>query len=480
MAKIATVRIMRVLKGRYPNTRVKIGSGPILCRTVSAIMECDFHVGDQSLFILPAYPKDGAVAMTAIEDALPLSAISMIERELTAAAACRSEYLIDLQMERPKVFAAAWRLADEMRKAAETWPEEGEDKVVPKGWYKTGLRDLEKKLAEIDVEVIRAALAIDWLADEPHRWSSQPVWKEAFAGACRSRQQEIDADQERWIEKTLAHAGVESRYIEEYVDALRKTASHGELCFPYKPSSNARVLDPDGKTNADDLSTDFVLRANCYDREGYLAIFRSNFHTAKDWLLLSRLKPARIKLTVALLMPENDRGGSLFVRGLIPRLPGTEFVDLVASAINGEGCETSWKLLENPTDDKETAARLSLLMEKASAGGDYGTARLFRSLRCGNCFYPICIERGIDVLAKAEKLAQRKGAKKKTETSDHGFVTMDAKEAEMHFRQMVIDETRDYLAAARVGLENAKPPVRSAAEYRRWFKEYMASLPKSL
>lgn len=103
---IATVRIMRILKGNYPKTHVRIGSGPIRSCAFHEV-HCSFHVGDQWVCILPSYPRDGAVALLWGGSVRSLRETEMVESQVARAIAYRDTYLNELQRENPKVHAAA-------------------------------------------------------------------------------------------------------------------------------------------------------------------------------------------------------------------------------------------------------------------------------------------------------------------------------------------------------------------------------------
>jgi hypothetical protein len=468
-ATVGTVKVLRVLKGRYLENHVRIGSGLVHHHTMCSIGHLHFDVGQQSLFVLPSYPKNGEVAAMLFENMLPLTDIAKIESRIARAKAFRDAYLIELQKEQPKVYAAAVQFADEMRQAATTWPQDDMDSAVPAGWYKTGFRDLEQKVAKVDVEVIRAALAIDWLAEDPVPWSRKDVWNDIVKKINASRTTEIDESQNRWIRKTLTRAAVENEYIDKYIDALKRANRHGFMGFPFVPSSDYEFFRHRPLT-AQALTTDFILRCQGYFQEIELGVCRKD----SKWALLPCLQPNRIKQYVAALYGDENEELRSYAQTIIGRVPGTAFVDLVLNDMGIEGHERAWKALDHPDCPKETAPRLAAMIDLASKrSGNYGAVQLWGLLRRGECFEQICIEKAMDTLEHAEKEEKAASTRATAKDNDRKSPAEFRLEEENRIRQKLIDTLHAYLAAAKASREEQpKRPSLSTAEYRRWFKEH--------
>jgi hypothetical protein len=323
---IATVRITRVLKGKYADAHIRIGGGPIH-NSCDADWFYALKVGDQKIFILPYYPVDGEVALEWHGSMLKLVATSMIESRIARAVKFRDTHLARIRSEQPKVYAAGTQLGEDLRKAAKTWPEMNWNAQTgkPSDLYETALADLTRKLAKFDIETIRTALAIDWPADGSNPWWRNRLWKEALSEVSKSRIKEIDAVEDRWIRETLNRARVEERHIDEYLAALKKATVHGSLCFPYEPSSDWGFFHRDYAGGRGVLSTDLILRCHSYDRGAMLHAYAGTL----DSSVLANIDPKRVKPWVASLNHSDDERLRWIAQRIIAQTPGADFADLV-------------------------------------------------------------------------------------------------------------------------------------------------------
>jgi hypothetical protein len=315
---IATVRIMRILKGKYADAHIRIGSGPIHSA-------CDvdwfytFKVGEQKIFILPYYPVEREVAVEWAGSIRELADTSMIESRIHRAVTFRDAYLADLQREQPKVYAAGMRLAEEIRNAAKTWPDDDRDAKTGErsAACKKALAALQEKLSKEDVEAIRAALAVDWLADDSGQWWRKWLWREALSKTEALQLQKVKAAENQWIRKTLAAAGVEKEHIDKYLASLSKSQWRGVLCFPHETPTDWGFFHHDRAVDAEILTTDLILRCQSYDRCAMLHAYAG----ALDASVLANIDPKRAKPWVDSLYRNDDGRLRWIAEQIIKQIP---------------------------------------------------------------------------------------------------------------------------------------------------------------
>jgi hypothetical protein len=465
---ISTVRIMRILKGNYTQTHVRIGSGPIRSCAPYEV-HCSFRVGDQWVFILPSYPRDGAVALLWGRSVRSLSETEMVEAQVARAIAYRDAYLSELQRENPKVHAAAGQLAEEMRKAGKAWPEANRDKKTyePSKEYQTAVDKLKDALAKVDVEAIRAALALDWLSEEPDPWWRKEVWVGAIEKVTESRNREIAALQRDWIRKTLTRAHVEKEYVDGYLKAAEKEDPRASLSFPPEPPWMYSYLHE--KPAGGVLSTDFILRYHSYHRGMMVPAYAGGFSAE----VFTGLDPKRVRPLIASLYHSDDERLRWLANQAIGYMPGTEFADLVLDDMIEEGHPGAWRILNNSERPKETAPRLTAMIDSASNKyAPWGVQAMWQVLREGECFEPLCIEKAVAALEQAEKATpKKKPVKKANNAPDDEEDTATTEDSE---REGLVAVLHGYLAAAKTHREGVEPKELSADEYRQWFKAHPA------
>jgi hypothetical protein len=469
-ATVSTVRIMRILKGSYPKAHVRIGSGPI--RSCSGNEEhFSFPVGTQHIFFLPIYPRNGEAALVWGTSVRSLRETEMVESRVARAIAYRAAYLSELQRENPKVHAAAVQLAEEMRKAGKTWPEANRDKETyePSKQYQAAVDKLKDTLAKVDVEAIRAALALDWLSEEPDTWWRKEVWVGAIRKVTESRNREIAAFQRDWIRKTLTRAHVEKEYVDEYSKAAEKEDPRASLSFPPKTPWMYNYFQKEGAKAGASLSTDFILRYHSYERGMMVPAYAGGFSAE----VLAGLDPKRVGPLIASLYQSDDERLRWLAHQAIGYMPGTEFVDLVLDDMVEEGHPGAWQILDHWKRPKETAPRLAAMVDLASNKyAPRGVQAMWRTLREGECFEPVCIEKAVAALEQAEKaIPKKKPAKESNNAPDDEEDTATAEDSE---REQLVAVLHAYLAAAKTHREGVKPKELSADEYRQWFKAHPA------
>jgi hypothetical protein len=297
---IASVRITRILKGKYADRHIRIGGGPIN-NCCDADWFYTFKSGEQKVFILPYFPVGREVELEWSGSMRELTDTSMIETRVARAKAFRDAYLADLRREQPKLYAAGMRLAEQLRKDAKAWPEEKYDKQGKEDFAKA-LKELQGRLATVEVEAIRAALALEWLADDSGYWWRKSLWCEAVSNMEASRAKEIGTAEYLWIRKTLASAGIEQEHIGKYLAAVQKGNRRGLLCFPPQAPTDWSFFHRDYEGGEEILSTDFILRYHSYDRGAMLHAYAGTL----DSSVLANVDGKRVKPWVISLLNNDD------------------------------------------------------------------------------------------------------------------------------------------------------------------------------
>jgi hypothetical protein len=457
---IATVRILRILKGRYPQSRIRVGSGPV--PTCGGDVHLSFEVGKRSIFLLPSDPQDGGVALHFGGSMLPLTDVAMIESRIARAIAYRTAYLDSLQQEKPKVYVAARQLADSLRAESNRWPAYAHDEKTDDHAteFKSSMAALKERLATVDAETIIAAQAIDWLNDQPNIWWRHELWDRVIHDLAESRQKEAAAIQWAWIRKTLADARVEPAQIDAYLGAVRHDSYlHASLTFPIEPPFlyNSLSRKRDGAV----LTTDFILHYYAYDRGAMLFEYAPDFNAD----VLADLDLRRVKPLVASLYQSDSERLRWLAQQAIAYAPGTECLDIVLDDLVQNGHDWAWQVLAHGRRPKETAARVSALIDLGSKEYPiWWQPAIWRSLKRGECFEEACIDKALTALDHLEAL-DAKTAKHKAKKEDAGPTREE--------RLRLAAAIREYLAAARASREATSPPAMTAA-YRQWFQTHPA------
>jgi hypothetical protein len=450
----AQVRVLRVLRGKYSAPTVTVGSGPIeSCAPYD--VHYSFKVGEELIFLLPAVPGKEGVALRFGGSLLPVSKTEMIESRLARARQYQAAYLAGVERDLPQIFAAARKIADQSRHTRAKWPEltrvpmkdapdlftEEESEA-----FKKAREKLVKELSGVDVEAIRVANAIEWLSDDLPRWSDHPLWKKAVEDIEQSRRKEIAYSERAAIRRELVAAGVGKEQIDHYLADIADNDEHYSLDFPtYGPY-------PYRERNAENLTTDFILRFHRYDRG---CMFRDY---GMDFDQLAKLDPARLSTIIPALYDSDDRQLKIVACRAIERVPGTAFVELMLDDMEHDKY-ACWHLVGK--DDKETSRRLTALLDRAEHDlSPWGRLIFWGSLREAKCFHEVCMARAIERLEKIEE-AEKARAKAKEDKEDRARQD-----------KALAAALREYLAAAMAHRQPKPADSRTAAEYRQWFKAH--------
>lgn len=421
----ATVRISRILKGRFEESRVRVGSGPVESCSPEEV-HYTFHVGQKAIFILPTFPAEGKSTLERAGSLLDLDKLPMVEARILRARAYREEYLEGARKESPTAYKAGLALALEMRVASLLWPvKAGED-----------LRDaIVGRMMKVEIDAIRVALAADWLDEGASPWWRQEVWERAAAEIARNRSGELERAERARVKEVLKSAGVDAERIGRYVEALTRTDLERNLEFP-PDAPYAQDL-----SDRERLTTDFIVGYHSYDRGRMFVTYGMRFD------LLAGLDPERVsEILPGLYGSDDDRLRLLAVRA-IERIPGKAFVGLILDRLRVE--PNAWHALRNQKDPKETDKRLAALVKQAEDSlTTYGIARTWEQLRKGECFEDAVVFGTIRLLESLK----------------------EAKPAETVPRVALLR----YLSAAMAARKGEGPAELSTAEYRAWFRSHPA------
>ena len=488
---IATVRIAEILKGDYSETYVRVGGGP--CQSCGGDWYYTFKTGRQYIFILPEYPKisaqnrhphnpqtkkrqlsrgDSRIGEVALQwggSLLPLSETNLIESEIARLAVYRTEYLAEVQRERPKIYTAGVQLAERMRKekvqwiaAEKSYSDERENKYLK--LREETSSSLVKTLADIPVEAIRVAQALDWFSEKADPWWEQSVWEDAMEKLVESRKAEVTTLNEMWVRNVLIHANVERKYIDEYLQYQvnnKDRSSRSALTFPPDaPGVDVYSHKKRGKKEQtlfnSALTTDFILRYHTHYRGMMLPAYAGTFSAA----VLAGLDPKRGRLPIASMYHGDNERLRWLAQQAIGYMPGTDFVDLPLDDMMENGKSWAWRDLDYWKTPKETAGRLIAMIDLVSEQyTTLGKAAFWGTLRDGQCFHPVCINKAIAALERVEKATPNDKHVKDTKNSGTDAVQLT-------------DALRSYLNAAKAYRSPPKPTKTAAADYRQWFNDH--------
>jgi hypothetical protein len=454
---IATLRILRVFKGDYDKTEVRVRSGPIRS-CLGDHVHVSFQVGKRAIYILPGFPIDGEAGLVWGRSVRDLAETGLVESTVSRLQAYRQSYLDSLRRDRPETFKSANELYEEMSKGFVEWPA-AQAKIFHQGELMGAEsfftddkasaaateRSLSKTLGQFDLEAIRGAMALDWLSDAPIPWSQHPVWESAVARVSKAKADELETLELHRIRKLLDQAGVEEAQVETLLDSVKENSR-------YKPSLEFPPVTPDLRKV--DITTDFILRYFAYNRGMMVPAYAPDFSAE----MLAGLDPVRAKPYVAALYGCDDERLRWLASQAIGYSDSAEYSDIVLEDIMENGRDWAWKVLDHHKSRETTGKKLAGMVEYGlKSYTTWGIDAMWRSLAEGKCFHPAVIEKAV---AMAEELEskQKKGAKsKKGNAADEEEPT--AKRPAVY----------DYLDAAMAPKDTKPTSTRTAAEYRAWW-----------
>lgn len=390
---MATVKIGRILKGSCRDASVNVMSGPVASCSL-APSHYKFKKGERAIFCLSTFPKDGKSGLYTSGRLLRVSDTELIESIMNRALVQKQAYLGRIQKESPKIYAEAEELCRRLSRAASVWPEPEytfDDKAGTsrKNLAYEKIRDtLIAEVRTTNVRILRTAAAMDWMSDDPKAFSKQLLWKDVMLNA--QHEKAFCKDERDELRLILRQAGVEKDLVEEYLASVPDTALETGCGFPL------RAPDPWNRAelSGDVLTTDFILRYNCFDRGYMFPSYGMGFDK------LAALKPDRLKDIIPAMLGSRDEKVSLVAHRAIERMPGTAFVDVLLDAARG-GNRYALQALVVENSEKQTEQRYKALLEYSGAEPDF-----WYVLSRNSCFEQAAVERALQLLESGPDLSQ--------------------------------------------------------------------------
>lgn len=450
---IATLRILRVFKGAYEHAEVRVRSGPIRSCAPYEV-HAKFSVGHRAIYILPGFPSDGVARLVWGGSVREATETGLVESTLARLQAYRENYLDQLRRGSPDTLKSANDLYDAMRKEFSVWPAatatiqphsermEAETFSVNES---ENVADAERKLSATlkgrDLEAIRAAMALDWLSNDPVPWSRHPVWRAAVDRVVTARGKELEKIERQRILKLLEVAGLDKAKAKTLLDSGERPGRNETFEFP-PPTPNFLKTD---------ITTDFIVRYFAPDRGMMVPAYAPNFSAD----ILAGLDPERAKPYVAALYGCDDERLRWLACQAIAYGSSTQYSEILLEDVVEHGHVNAWGVLTHSKSPKLVQEKLSAMVEYGLKHySEWGVDNMWNALRQGACFHPTVVERAIAFVEERE--ANGKGDDDNQNPAIHR-----------------------YLAAA-IATVDAKPPSqRTAGEYRAWLVANRKRLSKA-
>jgi hypothetical protein len=185
--QIATVRVLRFIKGSAGRVAIRVHSGPVRS-CAPYVVHYEFRRGQTRIFILSARIADDEGVLQYGGSLVEESALSEVTASLARVRGFRQEYLERLRLDQPDVLTTGTRFHREIAKLSETWP------YLPQSPSGPGSEDaaakldrefdaaayrVQDRLATVSVPTVLAALALDWCSDAPSYWADSMIWERA-------------------------------------------------------------------------------------------------------------------------------------------------------------------------------------------------------------------------------------------------------------------------------------------------------------
>ena len=441
---VANVKILRVLHGSHGKPRVKVRSGPVASCAPYAV-HYQFSIGKTSIFLVSVCPKKGEIGLYTGRRLLRPTDLELVEAVLNRAVVHKTTYLERIRKDSPKAYAAAEDLYNKLSEASKDWPslaylyeEEGEVREMrgKEKVHEQARNALIEELRKSKPQVLRTAVAMDWLSHDPNSFSRQDVWKEAAREVMHDKR--VCESERGELRIILQRAGVSKKHIDEYLKSIPDKALQTGVGFPVRAPSPWNY----GKKKGDILTTDFILRYHCFDRGGMFPAYGMGFDQ------LASLNPDRLREIIPAMYASKHKKLSLVAHRAIERMPGTDFVGLLFKQAR-DGNKHALSALPVKDNTKETERRFKALLKHSQKHSDY-----WRLLRLHEFFEKVAIEEAIALLEKPEKQS--------AEAEGTQVNTIDREKADLHA----------YLKAAMAIPGDRKTDDLTPAQYREWFQKY--------
>jgi hypothetical protein len=260
----ATIRVEQALKGIAPGESFPVHCGPIRsCAPYPVHLRVE--VGKSYIFLLT--PAEDGYRLAWAGSLLESSALASVQDSVARCKAWRAEYLGRVGQQSPAVLQAASALDAELTQAAKAWPAHRQEALTPAELLhgtsddptSTAAADgLLGTLRSASPAVIQTALALDFT--RPAGWSRDPLWQDVVLRYADEHGKEIAAlHQAEWV-RLLTAAGVNAEQQHTYFARIDQEGDSLPLAFPIP------LPDPLTHLRGETLTTDFLLRAQGFDR----------------------------------------------------------------------------------------------------------------------------------------------------------------------------------------------------------------------
>jgi hypothetical protein len=495
----ATVRVIRVIKGDYDKPAIEVDSGPI-ASCEGWPVHYTFTKGQISVFMLPAEPEAGRVALRHAGSVAPAAQTEMIESRIARAMVFRQAYLDEMERTAPKTLKAAKALCARLKKASAKWPQ---PKVRPSteearsGPFKKlspeeiamskAAGDLASEIADVKIETLRTVLALAW-TDASATWSRHPVFCEAMKLHQMRHEAEIGASNKIYLRALLTAAGVEKAGIDAFLDSVKDAdAGSAGVTFPvYVPWGLWR------DQTRDVITTQFIARFNNYDRG---SMHQRYGYESQE---LGALEPPRVRAIILALCGSDDEMLADVGYTAINAVPGNHFLDIILRDLYDHDKNTLGCLKDHltpPEAKRRMKGLVALACDGAQSDGGYS---VWAELARRKFFPPDLIDDAIERLATAEErlaaveveLVKARAARddeiaklaaSETESAPEeenakplpAATALARIEAEKERIESQAAALRAYLENAREArkAETKKPSAAPAEEYKKWFDD---------
>ena len=234
------------------------------------------------------------------------------------------------------------------------------------------------ELSKMDVEVLVALEALDWLTPALVSWREHEVWYEIGRGLTKKTATKIADYNRRLARQLMEDAGIDPPHIERYLAGMKDSHEIYEFGFPLQ------LPRPEG--NDGDLETTwFIVEARGHRRaEVYIQYGMAQRET------MSKLDPKRLGAIIPRIVgqPGGSKNAGWLGRA-IEWMPGANFVDLVLASTVDER-PNAWLVSRKRrgcrVDDGQVREVCQADQRNIHALG--ARANCWRTLRSTECFHP--------------------------------------------------------------------------------------------
>lgn len=427
--QVATVRVMRVLKGVWGGQDLRIGSGPIDSCSMSPV-HFRFTVGEKAIFLLSEPITDNRTVLRYGGSFCELIQTEAIMACLDRCMAWRQAWLDEMQRDRPQDLAAVDdletalhrfahdrrlvrdRIIAERKRIEATIPmiaaptaadpagmEMDQGRMSPD--QEASYRKWRESIDAADAAGIKALVPIlnvpprilytlacrNWPSPSPAQRDDLDMWGSLANDALVSREAEMLRFHKELLRPRLTRAGVSDADLQAYM-ASAVASEYGR--FPWFPlgSLNLRTPPEGSKTDPGIETTDAIAMAEDWNRG---TLFMAYGMCRKE---LARLDPERLALIVPRLCGSLDEDARNIGFKMAEYLPGTRFVSLLAECMIDDH-PSAWKWIGNDDDPVLNKERFSVLVAWVQKQNPWRRQAFWNALIATDGFRPELIDAAI-------------------------------------------------------------------------------------